>query len=137
MALFTNGGHAHDLCQDLFREIFPGFTGVRMPPPPAPPTLPVQADITPYLGRYERAGLRAEVLAGTGKTKGPVLRSTVTGPLAEMLPGRVSEYPMTPAGPDQWLTREPGTRTWSTVTFYTLPTGERYLHHGSRATPRV
>jgi hypothetical protein len=27
--------------------------------------------------------------------------------------------------------------TWFPVTFYSLPTGERYLHFGARATRRV
>jgi hypothetical protein len=27
--------------------------------------------------------------------------------------------------------------TWIPVTFYSLPTGERYLHFGVRATPKV
>jgi hypothetical protein len=49
----------------------------------------------------------------------------------------VEEYAMTPAGPDLWLVREPGTRTWAPVTFYALPTGEKYLHFGVRATPKA
>jgi len=36
-----------------------------------------------------------------------------------------------------YVVREPGTQTWTPVTFYRLPTGERYLHFGVRATPRV
>jgi hypothetical protein len=98
---------------------------------------PVEADITPHLGRYERAGVLVEVLAGTEATEGPTLRTTVTGPVAEMIPDPVEEHAMTPAGPDLWLVREPGTRTWAPVTFYALPTGEKYLHHGMRATPKA
>jgi len=33
--------------------------------------------------------------------------------------------------------RPPGTQTWITVTFYSLPTGEEYVHFGARATPKV
>jgi hypothetical protein len=40
-------------------------------------------------------------------------------------------------GPDLRLVREPGTQTWAPVTFYALPTGEKYLHFGVRATPKV
>jgi hypothetical protein len=147
VVLLTNGGHARDLYYDLYREIFAGLAGVAMPAAIEPPAEPQAADITPYLGRYERAGVLIEVLAGsgqastgqasTGPTGGPALRTTVTGPLAELVPDPVDEYPMTPAGPSRWLVREPGTRTWSTVTFYELPTGEKYLHYGSRATPRA
>ena len=98
---------------------------------------PVEADITPHLGTYERAGVIMKVLAGTDKHAGPTLRTTVTGPIAEMVPDPVDEYAMTPVGPDLWLVRQPGTQTWSPVTFYALPTGEKYLHFGVRATPKV
>jgi hypothetical protein len=54
-----------------------------------------------------------------------------------MVPDPVDEYAMTPVGPDRWLVREPGTQTWAPVTFYALPTGEKYLHFGVRATPKV
>ena len=83
------------------------------------------------------AGTSDEGPTGPGEAAGPVLRATVTGPIAELVPDPVQEYPMTPAGPAQWLVREPGTRTWAPVTFYALPTGERYLHFGVRATPRA
>ena len=102
-----------------------------------PPTEPVDADITPHLGNYERAGVLMEVLASTEKHDGPTLRTTVTGPLAAMVPDPVDEYAMTPVRPDLWLVREPGTETWAPVTFYALPTGEKYLHFGVRATPKV
>jgi CubicO group peptidase (beta-lactamase class C family)/pimeloyl-ACP methyl ester carboxylesterase len=137
VTLLTNGGHARDLYGDLYREIFAELASVAMPPAIEPPAEPVDADITPHLGRYERAGVIEEVLASTDKHDGPTLRTTVTGPLAEIVPDPVDEYAMTPAGPDLWLVREPGTQTWAPVTFYALPTGEKYLHFGVRATPKA
>ena len=68
---------------------------------------------------------------------GPVLRSTVTGPLAELTPEPTTEYAMVAVGPDLYVVREPHARTWSPVTFYQLRTGEKYLHFGVRATPKV
>jgi hypothetical protein len=142
VTLLTNGGHARDLYHDLYREIFAELAGVEMPaaiqPPPVPAENgPAEADITPHLGRYERAGVLIEVLPGTDKTDGPTLRTTVTGPIAELMPDPVQEYAMTPAAAGQWLVREPGTQTWAPVTFYALPTGEKYLHFGVRATPKA
>ena len=87
------------------------------PPPVSAEEGPVEADITPHLGTYERAGVIMEVMAGTEKHDGPTLRTTVTGPIAEMVPDPVDEYAMTPVGPDLWLVREPGTQTWAPVTF--------------------
>jgi dipeptidyl aminopeptidase/acylaminoacyl peptidase/CubicO group peptidase (beta-lactamase class C family) len=154
VTLLTNGGHTRDLYGDLYREIFAELAGVSMPTPITPPThstgaqspgaaQPVQADITPHLGRYERAGVTMEILPGTVledgvETAGPVLRTTLTGPLAELEPDdTVHTYPMTAISQDLYVVREPGTETWIPVTFYALATGERYLHFGARATPKV
>ena len=134
VALLTNGGHTRDLYQDLYREIFAEVAGVTLPEPFAPPPEPVAVDAAPYVGVYERTGVRMEVENGPG---GPLLRTTVTGPLAELLPDPVEEYPLVPVGPALFAVRPPETETWAPVTFYGLPTGERYVHFGVRATPKV
>jgi hypothetical protein len=143
VTLLTNGGHARDLYGDLYREIFAELAGVDMPAPIEPPATPPQTDITPHLGRYERAGVMMEILpnavsASTGETDGPTLRTTVTGPLAELTPDDlVHTYPLHAIGQDLYVVREPDAQTWVPVTFYALATGERYLHFGARATPKV
>ncbi|QUQ63973.1 serine hydrolase [Kutzneria sp. CA-103260] len=131
VTLLTNGSTARDLYEDLFREIFAEVADVALPRPLTPPETPVEADITPWLGTYERASVRLDVLDG------PVLRMTATGQLAEILGGEPMELPMTAVGPDLFVVRRPETGTWTPVTFYTLPGGAKYLHHGVRATPKV
>jgi hypothetical protein len=42
-----------------------------------------------------------------------------------------------PVDENLYLVKEEHTRTWIPVTFYALPTGERYMHFGVRATPKV
>jgi len=134
VVLLTNGGHARDLYQDLYREIFAEIAQVEMAAPVEPPARPAAADVTPYLGAYERAGMRIEVLAGGGV---PVLRTTDAGPLARIAADPVAEYPMTALGPGVYAVREPGTLTWLPVTFYELPSGEKYVHFAARATPKA
>jgi dipeptidyl aminopeptidase/acylaminoacyl peptidase/CubicO group peptidase (beta-lactamase class C family) len=134
VALLTNGGHTRDLYEDLYREIFAEVAGVEMPRPFAPPVEPVEVDIAPYVGRYERTSVVMEVESGPD---GPLLRTTITGPLAELVPDPVEEHPLVPVGPALFAVRPPEAETWAPVTFYELPTGERYLHFGVRATPRV
>ncbi len=134
VVLLTNGGAVRDLYEDLFAEIFAELAGVAMPRPLTPPATPVAADIGEHAGRYERAGTLIEVLAGGD---GARLRTTVTGPLADLLPDPVTEYPLVPVERDLYAVREPGSRFWSPVAFYRLPTGERYVHLGARATPKV
>ncbi|GAA1510056.1 serine hydrolase [Dactylosporangium maewongense] len=134
VTLLTNGGNGRDLYDELYREIFAEAAGVAMPRPIAPPAEPVQVDFQRYLGTYERASVRIEVFERDG---GPVMRSTVTGPIAELIPDPVSEYAMVPVEENLFLVKEPSAQNWAPVTFYALPTGEPYLHFGVRATPKV
>ncbi|MFI5953970.1 serine hydrolase [Cryptosporangium sp. NPDC051539] len=132
VVLLTNGGNARDLYEDLFREIFAEVAGVTVPRPFAPPPEPYDGDVTPFAGTYERAGVRMEVASNP-----PRLRTTITGPLAELEPDTVHEYAMVPAGPAVFAVKPPEAENWIPVTFYALPTGEPYLHFGVRATPKV
>jgi dipeptidyl aminopeptidase/acylaminoacyl peptidase len=134
VTLLTNGGHSGDLYQDLFREIFAELAGVAMTPPITPLEPPVEVDLTPYVGTYERASARIEIEDGDD---GPLMRTTVTGPLADLIPDPVEEHRLVPVGPALFVLRPPGSDTWIPVTFY-RPDGEHwYLHFGARATPRT
>ena len=134
VTLLTNGGHTRDLYGDLYREIFAELSGVVMQEPVEPPAEPFDADIAPFLGTYERESVRMEVFEGDDA---PMLRTTMLGPLAELEPNTVDEYPLTAISDDVFALREPGTQTWMTMTFYSLATGEEYVHFGARATPKV
>jgi hypothetical protein len=105
-----------------------------MPRPLGPPDPPVEADVRPYLGSYERTGWRLEVYEGEA---GPMLRNIVTGPLAAVTPEPVRQYPLVPVREGLFVVREPAEQTWMPVTFYGLPTGERFAYSGLRVTPKV
>jgi dipeptidyl aminopeptidase/acylaminoacyl peptidase/CubicO group peptidase (beta-lactamase class C family) len=134
VALLTNGGNTHDIYVDLYREIFAELSGVQMTAPLAPPEEPADIDITPFLGTYERASVRMEVFQDES---GPRLRTTATGPIAELEPDPVEELALVPLAENLFAVRTPGTQSWVPVTFYSLPTGEEYVHLGARATPKV
>ncbi|MEV4536608.1 serine hydrolase [Asanoa sp. NPDC049518] len=134
ITLLTNGGNTRDFYDELFREIFAEVAGIAMPHPIAPPAEPVQVDFQEHLGTYERASVRIEVLERDG---GPVMRTTITGPLAKLIDEPVQEYPMVAYEENLFLVKDPSAQNWAPVTFYALPTGERYLHFGARATPKV
>ncbi|WP_406502153.1 serine hydrolase (plasmid) [Streptomyces sp. NBC_01590] len=134
VALLTNGGDTTGLYEDLFGEIFAELADIAMPPPLGPPALPLPQDVRPHLGTYERAGVRMEVLDGDD---GPILRTTVTGPPAELTPGPETEQAMVPVKENLFVVHDPETRSWAPVTFYALPTGERYLYVALRATPKA
>ena len=132
VALLTNGGNTRDLYEDLYREIFAELAGVTMPQPLAPPAEPAAVDAP--VRRRLRAGRRTD--GGRDGDERPVLRTTVTGPLAELLPDPVEEYALIPVG-RRCSPSPPEAETWTPVTFYSLPTGEQYVHFGARATPKV
>ncbi|PSM38964.1 serine hydrolase [Streptomyces dioscori] len=134
VTLLTNGGAAKDLYRDLFGEIFADLAGVALPEPPRPPAEPVSVDAGRYLGRYERAGTRIDGIDGTDGLR---LRYTTTGPLADLVPEPVQETALVPVSDSEFLVRYTGSPSWIPVTFYALPNGDRYVHHGMRATPKV
>jgi CubicO group peptidase (beta-lactamase class C family) len=134
VALLTNGGHAQDLYEDLFRELMAELCDISLPEPLTPPAEPVLVDPAKYTGTYERVANRIEVNEAGG---GLTVRVEVTGPLAEVVDDPVASLPLVPVGEDVFVTREPDEQTWTPVVFYTLPDGSRYVHMGARATRRV
>jgi CubicO group peptidase (beta-lactamase class C family) len=90
VTLLTNGSKTRDLYEDLYREIFAELgRGDEIAPTFAPPAEPVEVT-WPYVGAT--SGLGAHGGRGAGR---PLLRTTITGPSAEMVPtGR-----RVPAGP--------------------------------------
>jgi hypothetical protein len=105
-----------------------------MPRPLAPPAEPVSVDARPHVGTYERSGSHLEVLIGVD---GLVLKSTITGPLAKLVPDPTTEFALVPVEQNLFVVREPGAQTWTPVTFYELRTGEKYVHFEVRASPKV
>jgi CubicO group peptidase (beta-lactamase class C family) len=134
VSILTNGGSARDLYHELWSEIFRETAGVEVPPPFDPPATPPAFDPARYTGRYERSGITTEVMEADG---GLTLRATVTGPLAELVPKAVHEYPLVAVGPDVFALKDPAETTWTAVTFYELADGARYVHYGARANPLV
>ncbi|MEV5541882.1 serine hydrolase [Saccharopolyspora shandongensis] len=134
VTLLTNGGHARDLYVELYREIFAELADVAMPRPLEPPATPVTVDASRHLGVYERAGAHVEVVSGADGLR---LVHTTTGPLADLTPEKTREFALVPISDTLFLIREPGGQFWTPVVFYTLPTGEPYVHFGVRATPKV
>ncbi|MFF1612757.1 serine hydrolase, partial [Amycolatopsis sp. NPDC058278] len=134
VTLLTNGGNTRDLYEELYREIFAELAGVAMPRTIGPAATPPSVDFAEFLGVYERASMRIEVFEGGSGLR---LRQTITGPIAVLVPEPTTEHDLIPMGGSQFVFREPGARSWISATFYTLPTGERYLHCGVRATPKT
>ena len=131
VGLLTNGGSVSDLYFDLFSEILSELAGLDMPPR-IEPVPDFDGDITPFLGTYERAGSRMEIV----KTDdGQELRHTSTGPLSEGDPTTV--FAMQPHSEGVFVIQAPGTDTWLATVFYDVPGAGGYVHMGARATPKI
>jgi CubicO group peptidase (beta-lactamase class C family) len=134
VTLLTNGGNGAKLYEELYREIFGELVDVPVPHRLGPPATPVSVDISRHLGTYERGSIREEVIE---TDDGPVMRVTVTGPMAEMVATTTTDYPMVAVEDKLFVCQDPETGNWIPAMFYELPTGERYVHFGARATPKT
>jgi hypothetical protein len=66
-----------------------------------------------------------------------MLRTTVTGPLAALMPKTTEEYALVGVEDNLFVVRPSESETWIPVKFYELPSGEKYMHFGARATPKT
>lgn len=121
---------------ELFREALAELAGLRMPASLQAPADSFPADVTEIVGTYERAGVTAEVFV---READDVLRvrTTLTGPLASMLPTPVQEHSLLAVAENEFVIAMEGTDLTIPVIFYALPTGEPYMHSGVRASPKV
>lgn len=135
-ALLTNGGKSGDMADELGRGLLAEHADVHVPQLPQPPEEPVTFDPAGYVGTYERASSRIEISAGEG---GLDVTLVATGQLAELAEEEDEHVTFVAVDPAQELfaTRFPGSTRWVPAVFFSLPTGQRYVHFGARATPKV
>lgn len=134
VTLLSNGGNTRDLYDALFGEIYAELADLTIPAGLVPPEEPFSGDFSEFEGVYDRSGVRTEIFRDENGLR---MRTTLNGPLAAMLPDPVQEHPLVPVRRGEFVMRPEGEQAWHAVVFYSLPSGERYLHHGVRAAPKV
>ncbi|MDF2506923.1 MAG: beta-lactamase/prolyl oligopeptidase [Microbacterium sp.] len=134
VTLLSNGGNTRDLYDALFGEIYAELADLTIPAGLVPPEEPFTDDFSEFEGVYDRSGVRTEIFRDEDGLR---MRTTLNGPLAAMLPDPVQEHPLVPVRRGEFVMRPEGEQAWHAVVFYSLPSGERYLHHGVRAAPKV
>ncbi|MHB8341795.1 MAG: serine hydrolase domain-containing protein [Mycobacteriales bacterium] len=134
VTLLTNGGGTGDLFRTLVGEILQETAGVSMPAPLEPVEKAV--DATRYAGRYVSASVTLEITPRG--SAGLTVTITNTSELAALMDEPTQELEALPAAPeDVFVTRLPGSESWTPVVFFTLPEGGQFVHFGARATRRV
>lgn len=133
VALNANIGSAIPLYRDLFGEIFAELADVALPPRFVLPAEPVQIDATPYVGVYSRESVNLEVFIEDGQ---PMIRITLSGPVAQLEDAKPETHPLIGVEEALFAVQLDGSDAHYPVRFYTLPTGEAYIHLGARATPK-
>jgi CubicO group peptidase (beta-lactamase class C family) len=134
ICLLTNGGDPFALYRAVFGEIAGELAGVELPPAVEPTEEPVPFDPADYVGGYERASTRFDIVERDG---GLAMVITISGIIAELAGGEPMELPMRTFLPGVFAVRRPELNAWFTAVFYELEDGTKYLHHGARATPKV
>lgn len=137
VVLLTNGGGAAGLFDDVVRPLVRDLGGAELQAPARPPSAPLAFDPAPFLGSFERSGVRVEI---TLDPEGLVqVQARTTGPLAGTLPDEPAKRLV---GLDETtlITAEADPRSGRHITYKFLApsaAGYGYVHYGVRATPRV
>ncbi|MFJ9413844.1 serine hydrolase domain-containing protein [Streptomyces sp. NPDC101227] len=132
IALLINGGRSAEFQHRLVRELLQELHQLTVPAPIAPPDRPVEVDVEPFTGVYERAGSRIHVTAHDGRLR---LRTEPTGILVGLARPRVLE--LTAVDAATFVGRDEDDSMWDAVVFENRPDGPSYLHYSGRATPKV
>lgn len=134
VTLLTNGGESADLFRQVITDVFAEVAGIAVPAPVEPtPDAPL-GDVGDYLGHYGRASLETDVYLDGERL---MLRTTSTGPLAELDENPVEEHELFPIRDGAYALRRPPSEQWTPVVFYRLADGKRYVHYGARANPWI
>ena len=134
VALTCNGGDMGSLYHAIFAEVFSEYAGVTMTPPLEPTGYQPEVDLGTYVGTYSRESMEY-VIEPDGE--GLRLVARPSGVLATALGATEMTGPMIPFERDVFLTTLPALPGFIPAVFYTIATGESFLHLGGRATPRT
>ncbi len=134
-AVLTNGGDVLALYREIVGRALEELAGIRIAPPPVPPTDPQPVQPDRYAGSYQNQVARYDV---TPHDRGGLwVRRTPRG-LAAELGRQVEEYEIVRLDADAFISAEPQGGQHARMAFVGAGAGGRATHlHHSRAVPRV
>lgn len=116
----------------ITRWVFGEFLGIDLPAPPAPPDVPVSIDLEPYVGTYERLGVRTEITLQDGHL---VMSSHATGDFADVLQAQPPTT-LIAVSPGRFLSHEPHMHLYFPLTSGGFEDGRPAWMQTVRLTPR-
>lgn len=140
VALLTNAGGRHEPSDDLVRELLAELAAFRLPPRAVPSGEPGLADLSRFVGRYERHGVETSVELDDGQLRA---RITMSGPLAASMGlDEPITFALHPAVGEEALfvaTIPEFGEGWVPLRFYAADASgrPRFLHTGGRASRRT
>lgn len=134
VCVLANGGETGTFIRALLTELFAELAGIEVPQLPVLPDAPLELDLRPYAGTYERLSVRLDLAVEDGRLAGT---TTLSGPLAEVLPNPVQQVWMQPVDTSTFLLYHEGDRDPTPAVFYDFQDDEpRYVHLGARTHPK-
>lgn len=135
VVLLTNGGATGDLAHAILDEVLEEYAGVRLPALLEPVENASGGDRSTQVGSYVRAAAAMEI-EENGES-GLKLTIKNTSALASVMEQDDTVVELLPVKEDTYVGRLPGAEGWTSVVFFTLPDGSRFVHLGARATARA
>jgi hypothetical protein len=135
VTLMANGGAARDVYNAIFSTVLGDLAGVSVPATPTAPETPLEMDLTPYEGHFERLNVTCDI-----ERDGAAMVATVTasGPLASISGDPTQKIHLTPVDDTLFLAKMEKAETPIPFVFYDFQDGvPQYIHFGARAMPRA
>ncbi len=117
----------------VMRWLFEETLGIEMPARPKPPESPVEMDVRPYAGVYERLGLRVDIAEKDGQLSA---KYTGSGALSDLQIDQ-PPYDLIPVEHGLFVERNPYTGTYAPVTFSGFENGRPRFIEATRVARRV
>jgi CubicO group peptidase (beta-lactamase class C family) len=135
VTLLTNGGGAREVYKAIFSTVLGDLAGVSVPATPTAPETPLEMDLTPYEGHFERLNVTCDI-----EPDGHGMLATVTasGPLADISGDPTQKIRLTPVDDSLFLAKMEKVEAPIPFVFYDFQDGvPQYIHFGARAMPRA
>lgn len=128
----ANRGNGRAFLNRVLTELLEQLCGVEVPPPLAPPAIPLTVDPSRFVGTYGRSGITFTVAA-----RDSALRARIQAAVSRSGLSPAMEIRLVAVGPTTFVGQSAGERDWTPYAFYTLADGTLAVHFSVRTMPKL